>query len=67
MMRLHERLRAGTFPNYRKLADELEVSTKTIQRDRLGLYGEEMSFPATAFLKMPRGRSPSTARRCISF
>ena len=72
-MRLHERLRAGTFPNYRKLADELEVSTKTIQRDidfmrdRLGLYGEEMSFPATAFLKMPRGRSPSTARRCISF
>jgi len=42
-MRLHEKLRAGAFPNCRKLADELEVSTKTIQRDidfmrdRLGL------------------------------
>ncbi|MEP6670202.1 MAG: WYL domain-containing transcriptional regulator [Chthoniobacter sp.] len=43
MMRLHQRLIAGDFPNCRKLADELEVSTKTIQRDidfmrdRLGL------------------------------
>jgi proteasome accessory factor B len=43
MMRLHEKLRAGDFPNCRKLAEELEVSTKTIQRDidfmrdRLGL------------------------------
>jgi len=33
MMRLHEKLKAGAFPNCRKLADELEVSTKTIQRD----------------------------------
>lgn len=33
MMRLHERLKAGAFPNCRKLAEELEVSTKTIQRD----------------------------------
>ena len=32
-MRLHEKLKAGSFPNCRKLADELEVSTKTIQRD----------------------------------
>jgi proteasome accessory factor B len=43
MMRLHQRLVAGDFPNCRKLSDELEVSTKTIQRDidfmrdRLGL------------------------------
>jgi proteasome accessory factor B len=43
MLRLHERLMAGTFPNCRKLAGELEVSAKTIQRDidfmrdRLGL------------------------------
>ena len=43
MMRLHERLKAGVFPNCRKLATELEVSPKTIQRDidfmrdRLGL------------------------------
>ena len=32
-MRLHEKLQASTFPNCRKLANELEVSTKTIQRD----------------------------------
>ncbi len=33
MMRLHEKLKAGKFPNCRKLAEELEVSSKTIQRD----------------------------------
>ncbi len=32
-MRLHERMKAGAFPNCRKIADELEVSSKTIQRD----------------------------------
>src|SRR5262249_61808827 len=43
MMRMHERLKAGRYPNCRKLAGELEVSTKTVQRDidfmryRLGL------------------------------
>ena len=43
MLRLHERLKAGALPNCRKLACELEVSAKTIQRDidfmrdRLGL------------------------------
>jgi proteasome accessory factor B len=43
MRQLHQQLQAGRFPNCRKLADELEVSTKTIQRDidfmrdRLGL------------------------------
>ena len=43
MMRLHAQLKAGAFPNCRKIADELEVSPKTIQRDidfmrdRLGL------------------------------
>lgn len=42
-MRLHDRLKAGAFPNCTKLARELEVSSKTIQRDidfmrdRLGL------------------------------
>jgi len=63
MMRLHERLRAGAFPNCRKLADELEVSTKTIQRDidfmrdRLGLpieydqlhFGFVYTEPVTSF------------------
>ena len=43
MMRLHAQLKAGDYPNCRKLAEELEVSAKTIQRDidfmrdRLGL------------------------------
>ena len=42
-MRIHAQLKAGDFPNCRKIADELEVSSKTIQRDidfmrdRLGL------------------------------
>ena len=43
MLRLHDRLIAGSYPNCRKLSRELEVSPKTIQRDidfmrdRLGL------------------------------
>jgi proteasome accessory factor B len=63
MMRLHEKLKAGSFPNCRKLAGELEVSSKTIQRDidfmrdRLGLpieydqlhFGFYYSEPVTSF------------------
>jgi proteasome accessory factor B len=43
MMRIHAQLKAGLYPNCRKIAEEIEVSTKTIQRDidfmrdRLGL------------------------------
>ena len=43
MMQVHAQLQARAFPNCRKLAAELEVSSKTIQRDidfmrdRLGL------------------------------
>ena len=33
MMQLHAQLQARKFPNCRKLALELEVSEKTIQRD----------------------------------
>jgi len=33
MLQLHQQLKAGRFPNCRKVADELEVSSKTIQRD----------------------------------
>jgi predicted DNA-binding transcriptional regulator YafY len=33
MMSIHARLKAGRFPNCRKIAEELEVSPKTIQRD----------------------------------
>jgi proteasome accessory factor B len=43
MMRIHAALKAGDYPNCRKMGNELEVSSKTIQRDidfmrdRLGL------------------------------
>jgi len=43
MMRIHAQLKADDYPNCRKIADDLEVSSKTIQRDidfmrdRLGL------------------------------
>src|ERR1043166_568056 len=43
MMHMHARLQSKRYPNCRKLADELEVSAKTVQRDlefmryRLGL------------------------------
>lgn len=33
MMQIHAELKSGRFPNCRKLADALEVSSKTIQRD----------------------------------
>ncbi len=33
MMRIHGQLKAGDYPNCRKIADALEVSSKTIQRD----------------------------------
>ncbi|MBA3386985.1 MAG: HTH domain-containing protein, partial [Chthoniobacterales bacterium] len=43
MMRIHARLKAEDYPNCRKIGEDLEVSSKTIQRDidfmrdRLGL------------------------------
>jgi predicted DNA-binding transcriptional regulator YafY len=63
MMRLHAALKARKFPNCQKIATELEVSAKTIQRDidfmryRLGLpidyHPQEFGFyytePVTAF------------------
>ncbi len=33
MVQLHQQIQAGKFPNCRKLAETLEVSSKTIQRD----------------------------------
>ena len=33
MLRIHQALQAGGFPNASKLAREIEVSTKTIHRD----------------------------------
>lgn len=63
MLQIHQQLKAGKFPNCRKLAETLEVSTKTIQRDidfmrdRLGLpieydqlrFGFVYTEPVTAF------------------
>src|SRR3989440_1934886 len=63
MMRLHAALKARHFPNCRKIAAELEVSAKTIQRDidfmryRLGLpidyhpqqFGFYYTEPVTGF------------------
>jgi predicted DNA-binding transcriptional regulator YafY len=63
MLRLHNELNSGRFPNCRKLAEELEVSSKTIQRDidfmrdRLGLpieydqlhFGFVYTEPVTSF------------------
>jgi predicted DNA-binding transcriptional regulator YafY len=63
MMQIHARLKERHFPNARKVAEELEVSPKTIQRDidfmryRLGLpieydrvrFGFYYSEPITAF------------------
>jgi proteasome accessory factor B len=63
MMRLHAALKAKRFPNCQKIAAELEVSAKTIQRDidfmryRLGLpidyhpqeFGFYYSEPVTGF------------------
>lgn len=63
MMRLHAQLQARAFPNCRKLAAELEVSGKTIQRDidfmrdQLGLpieydqlhFGFAYTEPVTSF------------------
>jgi len=44
MMRLHERLMAGRYPNCRKMANEFEVSPKTIQRD-VNFMRDQMGLP----------------------
>ena len=33
MMKIHQAIQSGEFPNTTKLAEQLEVSTKSIQRD----------------------------------
>ena len=44
MVRIHELLAAGKFPNCSKLAAEFEVSTKTIQRD-IEFMRDQLSLP----------------------
>jgi predicted DNA-binding transcriptional regulator YafY len=44
MIRLHEHLKGGLYPNCRKLAEEFEVSGKTIQRD-LEFMRDQLGLP----------------------
>src|SRR5579864_5566188 len=44
MLRIHQLVQAGSFPNASSLAREIEVSTKTIQRD-LEFMRERLSLP----------------------
>ena len=44
MLRLHEWLIGNRFPNCRKIATELKVSTKTVQRD-LNFMRDQMGLP----------------------
>ena len=44
MMRIHDALQAGRFPNARKLAETCEVSEKSIQRD-LDFMRDRLHFP----------------------
>src|SRR5437588_11589071 len=65
MMRMHQRLKAGRYPNCRKLADELEVSAKTVQRDidfmryRLGLPIEYDQLPFGFYYSEPVSSFPN--------
>jgi proteasome accessory factor B len=44
MIRLHHLLQRGSYPNCRRLAAELEVSTKTVQRD-IDFMRDQMELP----------------------
>ena len=44
MLRIHQALEAGKFPNATTLAKELEVTTKTIQRD-LEFMRDRLNLP----------------------
>jgi proteasome accessory factor B len=44
MMRIHDAIHSGKFPNAARLAKELEVSTKSVARD-LEFMRERMNFP----------------------
>jgi proteasome accessory factor B len=44
MLRIHQELQSGKYPNCRKLAEQLEVSTKSIQRD-LDFMRDRMGLP----------------------
>ena len=78
-MAIHARLKAARFPNCRKIAEELEVSPKTIQRDidfmryRLALpieydplrFGFYYTEAVTSFPRstFPKAKSPRSSLR----
>jgi hypothetical protein len=53
MMRLHEKLKAGSFPHFRQLAEELEASTNTILPD-IGFMRDSPGYRLTAALNRER-------------
>ncbi len=65
MLRLHEQLKSNSFPNCNKVAKELEVSRKTVQRDiefmrdRLGLPIEYDQLQFGFFYSQPVTNFPS--------
>ena len=53
---MHQKLIAGDFPNYRKLSDELEVPTKTIQREEQRAEAGVLAGPCRSLAaKLVRG------------
>ena len=44
MLRIHQSLQSGKFPNATKLAREIEVSTKSIHRD-IGFMRDRLDLP----------------------
>lgn len=49
MTRLHEELKARRFPNCRKIAEALEISAKTIQRD-LDFMRDQLGLPIASHM-----------------
>ena len=44
MMRIHDAIQSGKYPNAAALAEQLEVSSKSVQRD-IEFMRERMNFP----------------------
>lgn len=61
MMKLHERLMENQYPNCRQLADEFEVSAKTVQRD-VNFMRDRMGLP----IEYDKGRFGFRYTRAVS-
>ena len=53
MLKIHQALQAGGYPNCRRLAEELEVAGKTIQRD-IDFMRDQLGLP----IEYDSGRFP---------